>query len=376
MGFQRPSGLTLFLCGDVMTGRGIDQALPQSVDPTLHERYVKDARHYVSLAERAHGPIPRPAGYDYIWGDALAELERAGPDLRLINLETSITTSDEAWPGKGVHYRMHPDNAPCLTAAGVDCCALANNHVMDWGSAGLFETLETLADGGVAGVGAGRDLAEARAPAVFMGPEGTRIAVFALGRPSSGVPLEWAAGETRPGVHLLERATDETVAEFARQTEPYRRAGNVVVASVHWGPNWGYDVPADRQELAHRLVDEAGVDVVHGHSSHHVVGIEVYGERLILYGCGDFLTDYEGIGGREAFRGELGLMYFPELDPGSGRLLSLTMTPTEMRRFQVRRARPSDAAWLEERLNREGERFNTRVRRDEDGRLQLTWPDG
>ena len=141
----------LFLCGDVMTGRGIDQILPYSVDPHLYEPYVRDARRYVELAERANGPIPRPVDYDYIWGDALAELARFQPDLRLINLETSITTSESQWEGKAIHYRMHPANIPCLTAAGVDGCALANNHVLDWGYPGLAETRETLAAVGVAG---------------------------------------------------------------------------------------------------------------------------------------------------------------------------------------------------------------------------------
>ena len=67
---------------------------------------------------------------------------------------------------------------------------------------------------------------------------------------------------------------------------------------------------AIQSQLAHSLLDEAGVDVIHGHSSHHVKGIEVYKGKAILYGCGDFLTDYEGIQGYEEFRDDLVLMYF------------------------------------------------------------------
>ena len=73
--------LRLFLCGDVMTGRGIDQALPHPVNPVLYEPYVRDAREYVELAEKAHEPIPRPLSLDYIWGDALRGLEDAQIDL-------------------------------------------------------------------------------------------------------------------------------------------------------------------------------------------------------------------------------------------------------------------------------------------------------
>src|SRR5512139_1371163 len=94
----RTDPIRLFLCGDVMTGRGIDQILPHPGDPVLYERYVRDAGDYVALAERAAGPIPRPADFGYVWGDALAELRRCGADVRVVNLETSITTSGDYWP--------------------------------------------------------------------------------------------------------------------------------------------------------------------------------------------------------------------------------------------------------------------------------------
>ena len=92
--------LRIFLCGDVMTGRGIDQALPHPVNPNLFEAYVRDAREYVALAEKANGPIPRPLSFDYIWGDAVRELERAEIDLRIANLETAVTSTETPWwPG-------------------------------------------------------------------------------------------------------------------------------------------------------------------------------------------------------------------------------------------------------------------------------------
>ena len=80
----------LFLCGDVMTGRGIDQVLPHPSDPLLHEGYASSALRYVELAERANGPIPRPVDFAYVWGDALTELERRRPDVRIVNLETAV----------------------------------------------------------------------------------------------------------------------------------------------------------------------------------------------------------------------------------------------------------------------------------------------
>ena len=121
--------ITLALCGDVMLGRGIDQILPHPGDPRLYEEHATSALDYVVLAENANGPIPRSAGFSYIWGDALAALETARPDLRIVNLETSITKDGRA-ERKGINYRMSPDNVPCLVAAKIDCCVLSNNHVL------------------------------------------------------------------------------------------------------------------------------------------------------------------------------------------------------------------------------------------------------
>src|SRR5437762_4546188 len=123
--------LRLFLCGDVMTGRGIDQALPHSANPVLYERYIRDARAYVELAEAANGPIPRPVGFDYIWGDALQELCESAVDLRIVNLETAITSAQTNWFGKEIHYGMHRQKFGCLSPARIKAAAWANNHSLD-----------------------------------------------------------------------------------------------------------------------------------------------------------------------------------------------------------------------------------------------------
>ena len=141
-----------------MTGRGVDQILPHPNPPGIQEPYVRDAREYIELAERVNGPIPRPVNATYIWGEALGELERMLPDVRVINLETSVTGSNDYWPRKGIHSRMHPAHVGCLTAAGVDVCTLANNHVLDYGYAGLEETLSVLAGAGIIVAGAGLNL--------------------------------------------------------------------------------------------------------------------------------------------------------------------------------------------------------------------------
>jgi poly-gamma-glutamate synthesis protein (capsule biosynthesis protein) len=146
-----------------------------------------------------------------------------------------------------------------------------------------------------------------------------------------------------------------------------------VVASIHWGGNWGYEIPREQTEFAHKLIDEAGVDVIHGHSSHHVKGIEVYKERPIIYGLGDFLNDYEGIGGYEGFRDDLALMYFMSVDPSTGKLVHLRMMPMQIKHFKPNHASSADALWLRDILNREGERLGTRVEMNQDNALTLRW---
>ena len=260
--------ITLFLCGDVMTGRGIDQILAHPSEPTLHEFFVVNALGYVALAESAHGTIPRRVAPEYVWGDAFAELGRVKPDARIVNLETSVTASDD-WLDKGINYRMHPANVACLNAAAIDCCVLANNHILDWGGAGLLETLDTLHAAGMRTAGAGRNRAEAREPAEIPLARGGRVLVAAFGMPSSGVPPQWAASDDAPGVAVLEDLSDRNADQIARSVAAVKRPGDVVVASIHWGGNWGYSIGRAERRFAHRLIDAAGVDVVHGHSSHH-----------------------------------------------------------------------------------------------------------
>jgi poly-gamma-glutamate synthesis protein (capsule biosynthesis protein) len=362
--------VTVSLCGDVMLGRGVDQVLAHPGDPTLRESYVRDARGYVELAEEANGPIPRPVDAAWLWGDALAALATAAPDVRVVNLETSITTSDDFVPGKPVHYRMSPANLPALLVGRPDVCVLANNHVLDYGRSGLAETLRSLAAAGVRVAGAGRDLEEAWRPAVVPLPGERRVLVLALGTAGSGIPSGWAATTARSGVAFVPGPSRTAADEVVERVRSLRRPGDLVVVSVHWGGNWGYDVAGDEVAFAHRLVD-GGVDLVHGHSSHHPRPIEVYGGRLVLYGCGDFIDDYEGIGGHETFRDDLRLLYLASLEGATGRLSALRMLPLQARRMRLTRAGDGDAQWLQATLDRVSSRFGVRVGLGPDGALEL-----
>jgi poly-gamma-glutamate synthesis protein (capsule biosynthesis protein) len=365
--------VSLCLTGDVMCGRGIDQILRHPGDPTIYEPWAGSALEYVALAEERSGPIPRRVEPAYVWGETLAVLERVAPDAVIVNLETAVTDRDRPWPRKGIHYRMHPANVDVLTVAGIDVAVLANNHVLDWSVPGLVQTLGVLRTAGITPTGAGRVAEEAWAPAVVDTPSGARVLVLAAGTGSSGIPTGWAAGAQRPGIALLPDLSQRTVERIAAIVRSWARPHDVVVVSLHWGRNWGYRIAEDRRWFARQLIDRAGVHVVHGHSSHHPLGVEVHRGRLIVYGCGDLLTDYEGIRRHEQYRGDLGALYLPTIDDESGTLRRLELVPTKVERFQLVRPPADDVRWLAATLHREGAPLGTTVTTSDDGRLTVGW---
>lgn len=364
---------TLWLAGDVMTGRGIDQIQAHPGAPRLHESLVHDARDYVQLAESVSGPIAAPVAPSYIWGEALAEIERRRPDLRLVNLETAITTSGQAWPDKAVHYRMHPDNIGCLNAARIDCCALANNHVLDWGQRGLAQTLHTLQQAGIHKAGAGINLETACAPAILPLPGGARLLVFSWAAPDCGVPVSWAATLTSAGVALLPDLKEGSAQQVAKLVNHYRQAADRVVVSLHWGGNWGVEVPQLHRHFAQRLIDLDAADLVHGHSSHHPRPVEVYRGKLILHGCGDLINDYEGIASQESYDPSAVCLYFVQLARETGALQQLEIVPMQLRRLRLTHAKAAARHTLQSLFETEGRHFNTGVQAQADGSWLLRW---
>ncbi len=243
--------------------------------------------------------------------------------------------------------------------------------MLDWGTNGLLETLGVLHSAGIKSVGAGTALTEAVTPAIQ--PAGQRrVLVFAGGCTDSGIDPGWAATPQGPGVHLLRDLSSRTVDGIAQTVQSLRRDDDVVVYSMHWGGNWGYDVPEEYRTFAHALIDEAGVDLVFGHSSHHPKGIEVYRNKLILYGCGDLINDYEGISGYESFRPDLRVIYFPMLDH-RGDLERLNMAVLEASGFALHRPAAEDVDWLADRLAEVSRESGVGIRSRGDHLLELYW---
>lgn len=407
----------LVLTGDVMLGRGIDALNRVHVDPVIYETCCRSALDYVALARRrsGHPPKDHPAAAYHdparVWGTLFPHLtgaadeedrdrsasDRVPPDaprVLLVNLETAVTSRGNPWPAKGINYRTHPANVAALTAANVTFCALANNHVLDWSKEGLVDTLTALDAASIAHAGAGANAAEAWAPAAIpLGEDGDRALIVSVAHASSGVPSSWAAGPLSSGVARVEY-TDEGIAAVAAAFDSIGACAGaeVRIVSIHWGGNWGWDPEPGQIAFAHALVDRAGVNVVWGHSSHHVKAIEVYRGALVLYGCGDLINDYEGIEHLSAaeFRDSVGLLYEATIGteggPAGVSLMDLSMLPTRIKYLAVNHAEGGgveedvdvdDASWLAGVLTREGRRlgFGTSVEvNGVTGKLRLRWP--
>lgn len=342
---------SIFLCGDVMLGRGIDQILLYPNHPQLHESYVRDARDYVRLAERLNGKINYPVAPDYIWGDALAIWRSLKPAVKIINLETAITQNEDYWPHKDIHYRMHPLNIDVIKTADIDICVLANNHILDWGYAGLNETLTTLKKASIQYSGAGKNLRQAMQPAIHKLPLNKRILLFSSGMPSSGIPSAWQATSKLPGLSYLSDFGEDNFELIKNNIQKFKRDGDLIIFSIHWGSNWGYEISKSFRIFAHKLIDDANVDIIFGHSSHHPRPIEIYQGKAIFYGCGDFINDYEGIGGFEKYRGDLSLMYFLDFDHATLQLRKLTLIPLQIKKFKLNAANQIDRSWIHQTIN-------------------------
>jgi poly-gamma-glutamate synthesis protein (capsule biosynthesis protein) len=294
-----------------------------------------------------------PAG---VWGPLVDRLR--GLDGLFVNLECCLSTRGEPWPDKTYHFRADPEWAiPALDAAGTTWASLANNHVLDFGPTAMGDTRQSLSEAGIAHAGAGPDRATALSPSlVSAGP--LDIAVVAL---TDRFP-EHGAGEDEPGTaylaldvgHTETRATVRRLVQRAQDYDP-----DLVVASLHWGPNWETRPNTDQRRFARWLVEQ-GVDLVHGHSAHVVQGIERYRGRPICYDTGDFVDDYSV----KPVRNDRSFLFV--LDIVDGRAERLRLVPVELD-DAVRPADDAATAWLQDAMERRCEPFGTELRRTEGG---------
>ena len=317
--------------GDAMLGRNVD------------ERWA---------GSESAGPAREPGG---VWGSTLPALQ--GLDGLVLNLECALSTRGERTPGRGYYFRADPGWAvPALRAAGTVAVSLANNHLLDFGPAALADTVDHLDEAGIVAAGAGRDRAAAFEPTLASARD-LDVGVIALTDQS----YSYRAGPDSAGTAWLRLDPErpETRERVEGMLEGvYARNPDLVVASLHWGPNWEVRPSETQRRFARWLVDR-GVDVVHGHSAHVIQGIEVYRGRPICYDLGDYVDDYlvkDGLHNDRSVRVELAVE--------DGRLDRLHVAPVEIVDERVRTTTGDAAAWIRERVASLSAEFGTTVERD------------
>jgi poly-gamma-glutamate capsule biosynthesis protein CapA/YwtB (metallophosphatase superfamily) len=332
-----------------MLGRLIDQLFPH------HNEEPDDAKH-ISHFKKFHKIDTFP--HSYVWGDTVPIFNNA--DLRIINLETSVTSHNQKWPNKAFNYRMNPVNLECLQVVNIDFCSLANNHTLDYSYQGMYDTIKALDERSIKWAGVGNNLSEAQRPAILTFAGGIKIACFSY----ADHYKYWAAKDNSPGINFVdpEHVTEEFFVNLGKKIEVLKNNENVrlVSVSIHWGGNYNWEPSSEFTDFAHRLVD-CGVDLIHGHSSHHVQGIEIYKQKIIIYGCGDFVDDYAV---DDHYRNDLSFLYCLDLDTTNNQWARLELIPTRIKHFQVNFASGEDKQWLRETMTKLSTKFKTKFQID------------
>ncbi len=315
---QDKTAQKLLFGGDVMLGRGVNKVINEKgTDYPLEPLY----------------PITRAA------------------DLFFINLECAISPTGHRFQGapKAFYFRADPPALEVLTSAGADLANLANNHALDADAVGLEDTLELLERNGIAAVGAGLDLSQARA--------GTTVQSAGLQVGTLGVcdhQSDFAAAEDRPGIHFLDLRSG-TGASLIKEVERLAAQVDLVVVALHWQPNWAPKVRPEYRALAEELV-EAGADILWGHSPHHFQGVEWIDGAVALYSTGDLVDDYAI---DETYRNDLQLLFELRLD--GARIQSVRALPLRLRYARTDLAKGEDRRWIESRFEEMCDDVDSRV---------------
>ena len=319
--------VTLALVGDVMLGRLVNERI-----------------------------AVRPP--EAFWGDVLPVLKAA--DAVFANLECAITEHRQPWSRafKVFHFRADPAATEVLRAANIRFVSLANNHSLDFEEQGLLDTLGHLDAAEIAHAGAGRNIAEAMAPAVVE-VAGLAVGVIAL---TDNEPL-FAAGLDRPGTYYTEiRADREVLDPIAARVAQLRAEGaDLVVLTAHWGPNM-VAAPRPRFRAFARAALALGVDLFHGHSAHVFQGVEVRDGGLILYDTGDFLDDYAV---DPELRNDWSFVFLVEADAQG--LRGLRMIPVRIDMARVGLAAGTEFEAIRDRMRARSAEFGTTLEITDEG---------
>lgn len=208
-----------------------------------------------------------------------AEIRAA--DYFVTNEEFPFSTRGTPAPDKQFTFRVHPEKVKLMQEMGIDLVTLANNHALDYGRDAMLDTIDTLDHAGIRHVGAGKNLAEARKPAIV--ELNGRTFAF-IGATRVYPEADWAAGTDSAGMF----SAYDGGAALAEEVKAVKQQADYVIAYVHWGIE-REEMPNEVQKsIAHRLVD-AGADLVVGAHPHVLQGLEYYQGVPIAYSLGNFV---------------------------------------------------------------------------------------
>ncbi len=268
-------------------------------------------------------------------------------DISFANLESPLSTEGEPIPDKEYTFRAHPQVAEGLKEVGFDVLSLANNHILDYGKGALFETIEVLDSRMIFHIGAGRNIQEAREPAMVK-VKSRRFGFLAY---SNTLPKEFWAEEDKPGT---------AYGKFSRVKEDVKELKEKVdflIVSFHWGNEEEIAPQEYQRNLAHLAIDQ-GADIILGHHPHILSGIETYGNGVIIYSLGNFAfgSYSEKVKESAIFR-----FHFSK-----DKLQKLEIIPISVYnkrvKFQPRILKKEGAAEVLERIRKLSKEFNTKIK--------------
>ena len=311
--------LLIGLTGDVMIGRNVDKAITQM-------------------------------GYAYPLGDVLPLLRSTA--INIINLETTLTHSTTQVP-KVFNFKATPDKVNTLLEARITAATLANNHILDYDIEGLAETIHTLQQAGILYTGAGMTEQEATRPCIITYQE-LRVGLlgFTDNEPS------WRAKGFNSGTNYIAITSEKDQQRALSMVQEARKEVDLLIVSLHWGPNMRQEPPRLFMSFAHQLIHE-GADVVHGHSAHIFQGVEIYQHKLILYDTGDFIDDYVV---NPMLRNDLSFLFL--LEVSHRQVVRLQLVPVVNSQCQVNLAKGSTHQWCIQRMQHLSAAFATQVSND------------
>ena len=241
-----PDNVNITFTGDVMMGRGVD-------------KHIKENRNVFA---------------------GIINLTKSS-DLTVINLESPLTDSNDGI-NKEILLKTNPSYTNIIKEAGIDLATLANNHIVDYGTTGLFDTMNNLKNNGIDYVGAGANIVDSNKP-VYYTIKDKKIAVISASEfdgPNCPAATQNTAGFTPLTSNYLKQAIDEAKIQNA----------DYIICNFHFGQEYVNTASEFQKKMAYEAIDQGAYAVI-GNHPHVTQSIENYKGKLICYSLGNTVFD-------------------------------------------------------------------------------------